>query len=100
MDLASWLVKQTSVFLLIAPVYTYIWASSFHLHASGHHLPRSDRVCSHCGGVPVADELHMVFECPALALIRQNYAELFTPATDSMRFFLLKMHTFRFSCLY
>lgn len=53
--------------------------------AGGHHLLRSDRVCSHCGGASVADKLHMVFECPDLALIKQNHAELFTPATDNMR---------------
>ena len=67
--------------------------------AGGHHLPRSDRVCSHCGGASVADELHMVFECPALALIRQNYAELFTPATDNMRSFFAQdahMQVFKF----
>ncbi len=67
--------------------------------ASGHHLPRSDRVCSRCGGVFSADELHMVFECPALALIRQNYAELFTLATDSMRSFFAQdahMQVFKF----
>ena len=55
--------------------------------AGGHHLARSGRVCSHCDGVSVADELHMVFECPALALIREKYAGLFTPATDNMRSF-------------
>ena len=52
--------------------------------AGGQHLVRSDRVCSHCGGVSIADELHVVFECPALALVRQRYAGLFTPATDSI----------------
>ena len=55
--------------------------------AGRHHLARSDRVCSHCDGVSVADEIHVVFECPALTLVRQKYAELFTPATDNMRSF-------------
>lgn len=49
--------------------------------AGGHYLARSDRGCSHCDGVSVADELNMVFECPALPLLRQKYAELFPPLT-------------------
>ena len=43
--------------------------------------------------------LLLVFECPALALIRQNYAELFTLATDSMRSFFAQdahMQVFKF----
>ena len=55
--------------------------------AGGRHLARADRVCPHCDGVSIADELHLVFECPALASVRQQYAQLFTADTDSMRSF-------------
>ena len=34
--------------------------------AGGQHVARANRVCTHCGSVAVADELHMIFECPAL----------------------------------
>ena len=30
----------------------------------------------HCGSVAVADEPHMIFECPALQAVRQRYASL------------------------
>ena len=33
---------------------------------------RASRVCTHCGSVAVADELHMVFECPALQAVITN----------------------------
>ena len=44
------------------------------------HVARADRVCTHCGGIAVADELHMIHECPVL-----QYAALFTPDTNTMR---------------
>ena len=31
---------------------------------------RASRVCTHCDSVAVADELHMIFECPALQAVR------------------------------
>ncbi|DBA98872.1 TPA: hypothetical protein ACH3X1_014630 [Trebouxia sp. C0004] len=34
--------------------------------AGAQHVARANRVCTHCGSVAVADELHMIFECPAL----------------------------------
>ena len=53
--------------------------------AGGRRLARADRVCSHSDGVSIADELHLVFECPALASVRQKYTQPFTAATDAMR---------------
>ena len=48
---------------------------------------RADRVCTHCGGIPVADE-HMVHERQVLQPLRQQYAALSTSNTDSMMSFL------------
>ena len=50
--------------------------------------PVGPRVCTHCGSVAVnnvADELHMISECPALQAVRQRYASLFFANTDTMR---------------
>ena len=35
----------------------------------------------------VGDERHMIFECAALAALRQQHADLFTSRTDTMRSF-------------
>jgi len=35
----------------------------------------------------VGDEMHLVFECTALASLRSRYASLFTGSTDTMRSF-------------
>ncbi len=51
----------------------------------GQHVNRRDRVCVHCSGHAIADELHMVHECSALQPLRQRYATLFTNDTDTMR---------------
>ena len=48
---------------------------------------RANRVCTHCGSVAVADELHMIFECPALQAVRQRYAPLFSTDTNTMSSF-------------
>ena len=55
--------------------------------AGGQHVARANRLCTHCGGVAVADEMHMIFECPALHALRQHYAPLFSTNTDTMRSF-------------
>ena len=60
---------------------------------------RANRVCTHCGSVAVADELHMIFECPALQAVRQQYASLFSANTDTMRSFFAQqdhMQVFKF----
>ena len=57
------------------------------------------RVCTQCGSVAVADELHMIFECPALQAVRQQYAPLFSTDTNTMRFFFAQqdhMQVFKF----
>ncbi len=55
--------------------------------AGGQHVARANGVCTHCGSVAVADELHMIFECPALQAVRQRYAPLFSTDTNTMRSF-------------
>ena len=61
--------------------------------AGGQHVARAARVCTHCGSAAVADELHMVFECPVLEPLRRQYAALFSTHTDTMRsFFAQKDH--------
>ncbi len=72
--------------------------------AGDQHVARASRVCTHCCGVAVADELHMIFECLALHRLRQQYAPLFSMNIDTMRSFFAKqdhMQVFRFvlSCL-
>ena len=53
------------------------------------HVARTDRVCTHCGGIAVADESHMIHGsgCPVLQPLRLQYAALFTPDTNTMRSF-------------
>ena len=34
---------------------------------------RTDQVCTHCGGIAVADELHMIHEGPVLQPLRLQY---------------------------
>ena len=67
--------------------------------AGGQHVARANRVCTHCGSVAVADELHMIFECPALQAVRQLYAPLFSTDTNTMRSFFAQqdhMQVFKF----
>ena len=40
---------------------------------------------THCGGIAVADALHMIHECPVLQPLRLQYAALFTPDNNTMR---------------
>ena len=53
----------------------------------GQHVDRADRICSHCGQGSLADELHVVHECPVLRPLTQQCVALFTPETDTMRSF-------------
>ena len=46
--------------------------------AGGQHVARANMVCTHCGSVAVADELHMTSECPALQAERQQCAPWFS----------------------
>ena len=43
--------------------------------------PRADRVCTLCGHGSLGDEKHLVFECPHLQYIRDQYAALFHCST-------------------
>ena len=43
-------------------------------------VSRDDRVCPHCFGGAVGDELHMTFECAYIQPLREQYGHLF--ATD------------------
>ena len=49
--------------------------------AGAGHVDRSNRVCLACNSGAISDEMrmHMVFECTALAPLRQQHADLFTP---------------------
>ena len=55
--------------------------------AGAGHVDRANRVCLACNSGAVGDEKHMIFECTALAPLRQRHADLFTPPTDTMRSF-------------
>ncbi len=67
--------------------------------ARGQHVARANRVCTHCGGMAVADELHVIFNFPALQPLTQQYAPLVSTNTDTMRSFLRNRITCRFSTL-
>jgi len=47
-------------------------------------VPRAQRVCVHCQSAAVCDELHLVFECPVLQPLREEFSALFTPSTRTM----------------
>ena len=73
-------------------------------YSGGHHVPRVDRICSHCGPGTLADELHVVLHCPLLQPLRQRYADLFISETDTMRSFFgqkdhMQVFSFVLDCL-
>ena len=47
--------------------------------------PLSQCPCHYSGAI--GDEKHMIFDCAAIAPLRQQHADLFTPRTDTMRSF-------------
>ena len=55
--------------------------------AGAAHVDRAHRVCLACNSGAVGDEMHLVFECAALASLRSRYASLFPGSTDTMRSF-------------
>ena len=65
------------------------------------HVARTDRVCTPCGGIAVANELRMIHECPILQPLRLQYAALFTPDTNTMRSFFAstRSHAYFQICL-
>ena len=60
--------------------------------AGAGHVGRADRVCLACNSGGVGDEKHMIFECAALAPLRQQHADLFTPRTGTMRSFFAQQN--------
>ena len=48
-------------------------------------IPRQERLCKLCEG-GLGDELHLVFDCPALQDIRDQYAHLFVGASSMAQF--------------
>ena len=59
---------------------------------SAGHLGRANRFCLACNSGGVSDEKHMIFECTALAPLRQQHADLFTPRTVTMRSFFAQQN--------
>ena len=58
------------------------------LAGAGHmHVDKANRVCWLATVVLLAMKCIMVLECTALAPLRQQHADLFTPHTDTMRSF-------------
>ncbi len=55
--------------------------------AGAAHVGRAHRVCLACNGGAVGDEMHLIFECTALASLRSRYASLFTDTAGTMRSF-------------
>ncbi len=55
--------------------------------AGAAHVGRAHRVCLACNGGAVGDEMHLIFECTALASPRSRYASLFTDTAGTMRSF-------------
>ena len=51
--------------------------------AGAGHVDRAHMVCTCCNSGAVGDEMHLVFECAALILSRQQYASLFTGRTPT-----------------
>ena len=51
-------------------------------------VPRRCRLCLRCTLGAVGDEKHMIFECPAVAALRVQYAHLFAASIQDMRQFM------------
>ena len=48
-------------------------------------VARDLRLCQHCVQGVVGDEMYMVFECPHLQSLRDQFSHLFSPTTTDMR---------------
>jgi hypothetical protein len=51
-------------------------------------IPRAQHLCLKCASQLVCDDFHVIFECTALAPIRDQFSALFTLATQSMLGFM------------
>ncbi len=58
--------------------------------AGAAHVGRAHRVCLACNGGAVGDEMHLIFECTALASLRSRYASSFTDTAGTMRSFFVQ----------
>lgn len=56
-------------------------------------IPRSQRLCSACNTSSIGDEMHMIFECPALENLRQKYSHLFHSHVTTMQQFMWQNET-------
>ena len=50
-------------------------------------VPRSRRFCNKCHENCIGDEYHVIFECQALADLRQKYHHIFNPSSRTMKQF-------------
>ena len=57
--------------------------------------PRHLRKCLHCASGAICDEYHLVFECPALADLRQEYSCLFGDHASTVLLFVWQEDTLR-----
>ena len=83
---------------LVAPVHISLMRQFLQFRTGCHQLPivtgrmlnipRHQRLCLACRTSSVCDELHLVFECPSLQNIRQNYQHLFPPHITTMKQFV------------
>ena len=55
--------------------------------------PRRDRVCTLCDCGALDDEMHMVYECPALEPVRDQFPHFFEGSQDMRRLFAHKDQT-------
>jgi hypothetical protein len=63
-------------------------------------VARASRVCTNCCGGAVADEMHIIFESPAIHTVGQQYAPLFSTNTDTIRSCVAKEdHVQVFNCV-
>ena len=68
--------------------------------AGAGHVDRADRVCLACNSGAIGDEKQMIYEYTALAPLRQQHTDLFTPPTDTMRsFFAQQDHLGVLNCV-
>ena len=66
-------------------------------------VPRHDRICLLCNLGSLCDEKHVVFECPALQGLRDEYATLFSDVCTMKQFLwqddLVSVAKFIHACL-
>ena len=60
--------------------------------AGAGHVDRANRVCLTCNSGAIGDEKHIICECTALSLFKQQHAGLFTPRTSTVRSFFAQQY--------